>query len=667
MKKTVLLKSPILTISGYGEHARLVLNSLREYSDYFDIYILPITWGHTSWNLSNTEENKYIDERIAVTNEYISKGGKFDISVQVTIPGEFEKIAEVNIGVTAGIETDKISPLWVEKTQFMDRIITISNHAKHGFVNTKYQGRNNVTGEIINDYSCRCPVDIIPYPSSIREPKKFDVEFDYDFNYLVVAQWSIRKNLENTIGWFLQTFKDKEVGLVLKLNTANNSIVDQFRTKERLENLTRQFPNKKCKIHLIHGTLKEEELSYLYTHPKIKCLINLAHGESYGLSMFEAAQYGLPVISPNWGGQLDFLYAPVKDKKTRKIKNKPMFAVVEYDINKIQPPAIWDTILIAESNWCFPKEISYKDSLLNMYKNYDFFLTKAKKLQKHILKEYTKEKIYKMYAESIYGENLEKIDINVLPKVSTLTSVFKAKEWLREWFIDMERQTIFKANKLELVIVHPRKSPHFEEEQKIILEYKEKYPDKIVYEALEEDPGVYGCWNKCVELSSGEYLSNANTDDRKHPECLEAHAKELYMNPEVSLVYADSYITHKPNETFESNSSNGERYNFEQFSVEAMIRSNLPHCMPVYRKSLHDKHGMFDASLRSPGDWDMFTRFALGGEKFKKLSGIYGLYFFNPVGISTNKEMFEHKRKEEMYVFKKNKKLYDELKKDGKI
>ena len=45
MKKKIILRAPVLTRSGYGEHGRFVLRSLREYEDYFDIYVLPVNWG----------------------------------------------------------------------------------------------------------------------------------------------------------------------------------------------------------------------------------------------------------------------------------------------------------------------------------------------------------------------------------------------------------------------------------------------------------------------------------------------------------------------------------------------------------------------------------------------------------------------------------------------
>ena len=69
------------------------------------------------------------------TIQYLNTGQQqndpFDISLQITIPNEWERMAPVNIGVTAGIESTKIAPAWVEKSLQMDKIIVTSNHAKY--------------------------------------------------------------------------------------------------------------------------------------------------------------------------------------------------------------------------------------------------------------------------------------------------------------------------------------------------------------------------------------------------------------------------------------------------------------------------------------------------------------------------------------------------------
>ncbi len=75
MKTKVLLKGPVLTRSGYGEHARFVLRSLRSKEDLFDIYIQPIQWGATSWINENNPERNWIDKRIEQTIVHIQQGG----------------------------------------------------------------------------------------------------------------------------------------------------------------------------------------------------------------------------------------------------------------------------------------------------------------------------------------------------------------------------------------------------------------------------------------------------------------------------------------------------------------------------------------------------------------------------------------------------------------
>ena len=71
---------------------------------------------------------------------------------------------------------------------------------------------------------------------------------------------------------------------------------------------------------MIHGYISKEEMASLLVHPQIKAMINFGHGEGFGLPLFESALTGLPVITHDWGGQKDFLYAPKKDKKTKKEK-----------------------------------------------------------------------------------------------------------------------------------------------------------------------------------------------------------------------------------------------------------------------------------------------------------------------------------------------------------
>jgi len=649
MKKKVLVRGPVLTRSGYGEHVRFLLRALRQHEDKFDIYLIPLPWGKCGWIYEDNEERRWLDSLIKKTAVYQNLGEKnaYDMSIQVTIPNEWQPLAPINVGVTAGIETNKVSPIWLERTNLMDRIITISNHSKHGLLNTAYNGVHKQTGQPVI-LKCEKDVSIVHYPVKQFQDTNFNLNLDTDFNFLTVSQWGPRKNLENTIIWFVEEFIDNpEVGLIVKTFTHGNSIEDRYRVEENLSNLLNKHKNRKCKIYLLHGDIKEEDMHSIYKNPKVKALISLSHGEGFGLPLFEAAYSGMPVLAPEWSGHVDFLCAPKKDNKTGKEKIRPHFARIDYDIQPVGEESRWEGVIEADAMWCFPQQGSYKMKLREVYKEYGRYKKQAKKLQSWVLKEFNEQKQYDKFVEAISGEKVVTVSTEDLPKVSIITSVYNGDEFIRPFLEDITRQSIFE-DKCELILVNAN-SPGNEEE--VINEYIEKYPDNIVYRKLDADPGIYGTWNVGIEMSSGEYLTNANLDDRKHKNSLEVHAKTLFLDEDVDLVYADMFMTDKPNETWENNSSNNRAYNFPEYSFENLKMVNMPHASPMWRKSIHKNCGLFSQKYRSAGDWEMWLRAASKGSKFKKIDDTLGLYYFNPKGISTNTENFSWKKKEEEEIY----------------
>lgn len=398
MRQKILVRGPILTQSGYGEQARFAMRALRSHEDLFDIYILPVAWGQTGWVSLDNEERAWIDERIKATHALTQQGGQFDISLQITIPNEFEKIAPVNIGYTAGIETTKVAPQWLQKVNEMDKIIVVSNHSKEVFEDTVYTAQHPSSGQQIK-LECNVPIEVVNYPVRQFKKKKINLNLDYDFNYLAISQWGPRKNFDNLINWFIEENAKKEVGLVLKTSIKNNSITDRRYTEQRLKNIISAHGDIKCKVYLLHGDLSEEEMTGLYQDKKIKCLISTTHGEGYGLPLFEAAYNGLPVACVGWSGQRDFLYVPQKSGKL-----KPLFAEIEYDLNNVQEDAVWNGVIQPESQWAFPREKSFKKVLRDLQTDSAKYRRSASKLKRHLVENFTEEKIYKNFLDSVRGK-----------------------------------------------------------------------------------------------------------------------------------------------------------------------------------------------------------------------------------------------------------------------
>ena len=583
----------------------------------------------------------------------------FDISVQVTIPNEFEKMADVNIGYTAGIETTKVAPKWIEKCNMMDKIIVPSNHSKNVFEATQYNAKNDQTGQEFI-FKLTTPVEVCSFPALDNDFKELQLDLETDFNFLSVAQWGPRKNVQSTISNFVKEFKDEEnVGLVLKMNTAKNSTMDKEVTEQRLktvlDSLKKEHGEHKCKVYLLHGNMTDEEMRGLYRHPSIKAFVTTTHGEGFGLPMLEAALAELPIVAPSWSAYTDFLFAPKKDKKTGKTKNRAHFTKIDFDLRPVQKEAVWDGVIQADSQWCWVKDHSVRGSMREVVKNHTPALSVARKLKPHILGTISEEKQFELMSFLITGEKQQKVSLEEIPKISVITSVFNGDEHIRGFLEDITSQTIFRE-KCELVLVNGN-SPGNEEE--VIKEYQEKYPENIVYKKLEKDPGIYGCWNEAIKISTGEFLTNANLDDRRSPYFLFELAKALVTNEEVGVVYADNLLTHNPNETWNNNTAT-QTYPSEEFSLDAMLRGNPPHCMPMWRKSLHESNKYFSEEYRSASDWEFWLRCAFNGVQMKKVNKPLGLYYFNPKGMSTNQEHNDWKRKEEKEIFKKYLNMFQE-------
>ena len=400
----VLVRGPALTRTGYGEHCRFVLRALRKVES-LDIYLIPVNWGQSAWIWEDSEERAWIDDIIKKTAVHNQQNNQYDMSIQVTIPNEWQRMAPVNIGVTAGIETTKVAPIWLQKCNEMDKIITISEHSKQTFLKTLYEGIDQRTGQKAI-LKCSKEVEIVHYPvkkdilDSLQPLEGFDLPTD--FNFLTVAQWGPRKNLGATIHWFVEEFIDNpNVGLVVKTFLKGGCLLDKNAIEEELKNTLSRYENRKCKVYFLHGDFSDEEMHSLYNHDKINALVSLTHGEGFGLPLFEAAYSGLPVVATDWSGHLDFLYKPTKNKKG-KAKLRPHFAKIEYDLQPVPQSAIWDGVVQADSMWAYPRQGSYKMKLREVYKEYSRFKSQAKRLKKWVHEEFEEQKQYDKFNSFVF-------------------------------------------------------------------------------------------------------------------------------------------------------------------------------------------------------------------------------------------------------------------------
>lgn len=216
-------------------------------------------------------------------------------------------------------------------------------------------------------------------------------------------------------------------------------------------------------------------------------------------------------------------------------------------------------------------------------------------------------------------------------KCSIYCSIFKGEKFIQGYIEDMLRQTIFCD--IEFILLNGA-SP--ENEEQYILPLLNKYSN-IKYIKLDSDPGLYQCWNIAVRHCSSDIIGNWNIDDRKSPNSIEILYNKLANKPNVDVVYGITYVSYVPNEKYEYNEYNA-IYPYLPHSLENLLRNNSPHCMPLWRKSLHDRFGYFDESYISAADGEFWLRCAFGGATIELVNHPVGLYYENPTGRSTNSE-----------------------------
>lgn len=171
-----------------------------------------------------------------------------------------------------------------------------------------------------------------------------------------------------------------------------------------------------------------------------------------------------------------------------------------------------------------------------------------------------------------------------------------------------------------------------QKESEICERFSLKYPQIRLLRTSRET--LYEAWNRAIAMARGLFITNANTDDRHKTDGLEKLASELDQNSKVGLVYAEQFISNIANESFdECLARNARVMSLPEYSRAQLMKGCLTGSQPMWRRSVHDRLGVFSLKYRIAADYDIWLRIA-GRYEFAKVPGPLGVFYDAPDTLS---------------------------------
>jgi hypothetical protein len=199
MKNTFVISCPIDTYSGYGSRSRDLVKALINL-DKYDVKVIPQRWGNTPWNFieDHNEEWGFLKPHLT-TNKLSTQP---DIWAQITVPNEFQAVGKFNIGITAGIETTICAPQWIEGMNKMNLNLVSSEHSKKVFQDSKFQKKDDKTGQIIDQRYC-----------SMHFPYYWRYDLLRALEYFAMSDHVYDQRLDKALDWLLSKQKNNRFKL----------------------------------------------------------------------------------------------------------------------------------------------------------------------------------------------------------------------------------------------------------------------------------------------------------------------------------------------------------------------------------------------------------------------------------------------------------------------
>ena len=126
----------------------------------------------------------------------------------------------------------------------------------------------------------------------------------------------------------------------------------------------------------------------------------------------------------------------------------------------------------------------------------------------------------------------------------------------------------------------------------------------------EKDEGIYFAMNKGIAMATGDVIGILNADDLYADNEVIAKVAAVFEDPTVNATYADLVFVER-----EDVSKVFRAWKSGPFKRSSMYNGWMPpHPTFFVRRSMYEKYGLFNTTLRSAADYELMLRFLLKHE-----------------------------------------------------
>lgn len=192
-----------------------------------------------------------------------------------------------------------------------------------------------------------------------------------------------------------------------------------------------------------------------------------------------------------------------------------------------------------------------------------------------------------------------------MPKVSVLLATYNCEKTIAESIDSIIAQTF---NDWECVICDDCSADNT---YSVLLQYKEKYPDKFIIIRNEVNSKLSYSLNRCLKVASGEYMARMDGDDISLPDRFSMQVDFLDSHSDYDAVGSVTTL-------FDESGDYG-MADYPEFPDKFTLYRQVPFAHPavMLRKSAYDKLGGYTVSKRTvrSQDYDLWFRFFAAGFK----------------------------------------------------